>query len=263
MIARDKERGNCHLTGSRPAESNSEFPNPIRSMFTIRKANERGHTQTGWLNARHSFSFNTYYDPKHMGFRSLRVINDDRIAPGTGFGKHPHRDMEIITWVLEGQLEHEDSMGNRAVLHPGQMQRMSAGTGIYHSERNASPTEPIHLFQIWIEPDTEGIPPRFEDLPLTDADLRNKLHLAASPDGRNGSSVIQQSAFVYASMLDANQTIDHALNENRHAWLQAATGRVRVNGYELAAGDAIAASDERQLHIQAAENSAILLFDLA
>ncbi|MBM3753426.1 MAG: pirin family protein [Acidobacteria bacterium] len=232
-------------------------------MLTIRNANERGHTQAGWLNARHSFSFNTYYDPKHMGFRSLRVINDDRIAPGTGFGRHPHRDMEIITWVLEGQLEHEDSMGNRAVLRPGQMQRMSAGTGIYHSERNASSTEPIHLFQIWIQPDTEGIAPRFEDLPLTDADLRNKLFLAASPDGRNGSSVIQQSTFVYASKLDANQSVDHPLEGNRHAWLQVATGRVNVNGHDLGAGDAIAASDQQQLHIQAAADSAILLFDLA
>jgi redox-sensitive bicupin YhaK (pirin superfamily) len=165
--------------------------------------------------------------------------------------------------VLQGQLEHEDSMGNRAILRPGQMQRMSAGTGIYHSERNASPTEPIHLFQIWIEPDTEGIAPRFEDLPLTDAELRNKLHLAASPDGRHGSSIIQQSAFVYASKLDASQAVDHTFEPNRHGWLQVATGRVNVNGHELAAGDAIAASDEQHLRIQATEDSAILLFDLS
>lgn len=216
-------------------------------------------TQAGWLNAKHSFSFNRYYDPKHMGFRSLRVINDDRIAPGAGFGMHPHRDMEILTWVLEGRLEHEDSMGHKAVLEPGHMQRMSAGTGVFHSERNASPSEPIHLFQIWIEPDTQGIPPRFEDIPWVDADLRNRLRLVASKDGREGSSLIQQDANVYASKMDAGTGLHFA---GRHVWLQVGTGTLRVNDLTLEAGDAVSASPGEELTIQADKDCAILLFDL-
>jgi quercetin 2,3-dioxygenase len=228
-------------------------------MISIRKAEERGSTRIGWLNARHSFSFGNYYDPANMGFRSLRVINDDRIAPGGGFGRHPHRDMEILAWVLDGALEHEDSMGSRAVLRAGQLQRMSAGTGIYHSERNASATEPVHLFQIWIEPDREGIAPRFEDLPLTDTDIRGRLRLVASPDGRDGSSVIQQDALVYVTKLSPSDAVEYA---GRHVWLQAGTGSIEVNGETLRAGDALTATGGETLRVQAAEESAILLFDL-
>lgn len=232
-------------------------------MISIRRGAERGETDIGWLHSRHTFSFNRYYDPEHMGFRSLRVINDDRVRPGAGFGRHPHRDMEIISWVIAGELAHEDSTGARAVLKAGHVQRMSAGTGIVHSEFNASATEPVHFLQIWIEPNELGIAPRFEDLAIAPEEARGKLRLIASPDGREGSPVIQQDARAYITALEAGEEVTLPLAENRYAWVQAATGAVELNGVRLEAGDGAAVSGETLLTLRAAAKSDILLFDLA
>jgi redox-sensitive bicupin YhaK (pirin superfamily) len=232
-------------------------------MITKRRANERGITNIGWLDSRHTFSFGRYFDEKHMGFRSLRVINDDKVRPGAGFGRHPHRDMEIISWVLSGELAHEDSTGSRAVLKAGHVQRMSAGTGITHSEFNGSDTEPVHFLQIWIEPNQRGIAPRFEDLSIAPEEVAGKLRLIASPDGRDGSPVIQQDASVYISHLDAGQAVELPLAEGRYGWVQVARGAVTVNGVELKTGDGAAATAESKLSIEAGEESDILLFDLA
>lgn len=232
-------------------------------MILIRRSDDRGRSNIGWLDTRYTFSFNRYYDPNHMGFRSLRVINDDRISPAAGFGRHPHRDMEIITWVLSGELAHEDSTGSKAVLKAGHVQRMSAGTGIVHSEFNASQTQPVHLLQIWIEPDQLGIAPRFEDLPIAPEEVAGNLRLVASPDGRNGSSVIQQDAFVYISSLSEGQAVQLPLAVGRHAWVQVANGQVDVNGITLETGDGAAISGETLLTLRGTEKSDILLFDLA
>jgi quercetin 2,3-dioxygenase len=233
-------------------------------MITIRRANDRGRTQIGWLDSRHTFSFNRFYDPSWMGYRSLRVINDDRVHPAAGFGRHPHRDMEIISWVLSGSLAHEDSTGAKAVLNAGQIQRMSAGTGIFHSEYNASQTEPVHFLQIWIEPDKEGIPPRFEDLSFAPEESANRWRLVASPDGRDNSSVIQQSALVWIAHLDAGSPpLAYVPAQGRHLWLQIATGQVQVNGNPLEAGDGAALGDGESLWVQAQSPSAMMLFDLA
>ncbi|MFN0104085.1 MAG: pirin family protein [Bryobacteraceae bacterium] len=232
-------------------------------MIRIRRSADRGKSNIGWLDTRYSFSFSRYYDPEHMGFRSLRVINDDRISAGAGFGRHPHRDMEIITWVISGELAHEDSTGSRAVLKPGHVQRMSAGTGIVHSEFNASATEPVHLLQIWIEPDEMGIAPRFEDLAIAPEEVQGNLRLIASPDGRNGSSVIQQDALVYISALTEGQEVALPLGENRHAWVQVATGQVELNGTPLETGDGAAVSAETLLTLRGTAKSDILVFDLA
>ena len=232
-------------------------------MISLRRSADRGKSNIGWLDTRYSFSFNRYYDPNHMGFRSLRVINDDRIGPAAGFGRHPHQDMEIITWVLSGELAHEDSTSSKAVLKAGHVQRMSAGTGIVHSECNNSQTEPVHLLQIWIEPNELGIPPRFEDIAITPEQVQGKLRLIASPDGRDGSSIIQQDASVYVTNLTESQEVQLPLAVGRHAWVQVATGQITLNGTLLETGDGAAVSDESLLTLRGTEKSDILLFELS
>jgi redox-sensitive bicupin YhaK (pirin superfamily) len=232
-------------------------------MIRIRRSADRGKFNIGWLDSRHTFSFNRYYDPAHMGFRSLRVINDDRVQPGAGFGRHPHRDMEILSWVLSGELAHEDSTGGKAVLRAGHVQRMSAGTGVVHSEFNNSKEEPVHFLQIWIEPDTMGIEPRFEDLAITPEEVRGKLRLVASPDGRSGSPVIQQDALVYITALAEGEAVELPLAAGRHGWVQVATGQVELNGQRLETGDGAAISEETLLTLRAEAKSDVVLFDLA
>lgn len=230
-------------------------------MLTIRKAEDRGHANHGWLNARHSFSFADYYDPRWMGFRSLRVLNDDTIAGGGGFGTHPHRDMEIITYVLSGALEHKDSMGNGRVIRPGDVQYMAAGTGVQHSEFNHSETEPVHLLQIWIIPDTKGVKPAYAERSFSKAPTA-RFHLIASKDGRDGSIQIHQDADTYLLKLTPGESADYALRTTRHAWVQIAEGQVSLNGKELKAGDAAAVSDETLLRLTATKAAQVLLFDL-
>lgn len=232
-------------------------------MITVRSAAERGHTKIGWLDSRHTFSFGRYYQPEHMGFGSLRVINDDRVSPGAGFGRHPHRDMEIISWVLSGELAHEDSTGSKAVLKPGHVQRMSAGTGIVHSEFNNSSTQPVHFLQIWIEPDKLGIAPRFEDLAIDPAETENRLRLIASPDGRGGSSVIQQDALISIAALAPGKEIEKPIAAGRQAWVQVARGAVELNGVKLGEGDGASVTGETALRLRGAAQSDILVFDLA
>lgn len=234
-------------------------------MLTIRKSAERGHAQHGWLDSYHTFSFADYHDPRHMGFRSLRVINEDRVAAGKGFGAHAHRDMEIISYVLQGQLAHKDSMGHEEVLGPNEVQRMSAGTGVVHSEFNPSKTEPAHFLQIWIVPATTGTPSSYEQFKFDPVEKQGKLRQIAGPQGGNGIATINQDANVYVSELASNQHVTHALGDNRHAWLHVIKGAVTVNGQSLTTGDAISASSEAQLSIAASgsEPSEILLFDLA
>ena len=232
-------------------------------MKKVRRAGQRGHADHGWLDSYHTFSFADYHDPAHMGFRALRVINDDRVARGQGFGSHSHRDMEIISYVLEGALAHKDSIGTDGVLRPGDVQRMSAGTGVVHSEFNGSKTDPVHFLQIWIKPDAKGIAPGYEQKTFSAADKRGRLRLVASPDGGDGSLRINADARVYAGVLDAGQKADLALGPGRHAWVQVAEGRVRVNGQELATGDGVAISDERHLSIEGTDTGEVLVFDLA
>jgi len=232
-------------------------------VLKLRKAGDRGHADHGWLNSYHTFSFADYRDPAQMGFRALRVINDDRVAPGRGFGSHSHRDMEIISYVLEGALAHKDSMGTDGVLRSGDVQRMSAGTGVVHSEFNGSKTEPVHFLQIWLIPDAKGIAPSYDQKTFADADKRGRLRLVASPDGADGSLGINADARVYAGVFDAGEKSDLALGDGRYAWVQVAEGRVRVNGQELAAGDGVAISDERHLTIEGIDEGEILAFDLA
>ena len=232
-------------------------------MITVRRSAERGLAELGWLTSRHTFSFGSYHDPRHMGFRALRVINDDWIAPGAGFDPHGHRDMEIVTYVLEGALEHNDSLGTGSVIRPGEVQRMSAGTGITHSEYNHSPTEPVHLLQIWIVPETAGLPPGYEQRDFPAAERRGRLRLVASRDGRDGSVTIHQDAALYAAVLEAGEAVSHGAKPGRHAWLHVARGAVDLNGHALEEGDGAAASDETRLDISAASDTEILLFDLA
>jgi len=230
-------------------------------MITIRKAGERGHANHGWLDSHFTFSFADYYDPQHMGFRSLRVINDDIIAGGGGFGEHPHRDMEIITYILSGALEHKDSMGNGRVIRPGEVQYMAAGTGVQHSEFNHSPTEPAHLLQIWILPDHKGAKPAYAEKSFAKA-APGKLHLAASKSGRDGSIPINQNVDVFVGKLAAGDKISHALKAGRHAWLHIAEGEVELNGQSLKSGDAASFSDEKAISIKAISPARILFFDL-
>ena len=230
-------------------------------MITVRKANERGHAEHGWLDTYHSFSFGDYHDPDWMGFRSLRVINDDLVMPGMGFGKHPHRDMEIITYILSGELAHEDSMGNGRVITPGEFQYMSAGSGVLHSERNPSGKEAVHLLQIWIQPDTRNTPPRYAEKSMKDA-APAQLHLVTSKSGRDNSMAIHQEADLWSARLDGGQSVTHRLASGRHAWLHVAEGEVVVNGRKLMAGDALAATEETSLQITGNKPSQILLFDL-
>ncbi len=232
-------------------------------MITIRPSHERGGGDYGWLNTRHSFSFDQYYDPRHMGFRSLRVINEDVVAPAAGFPTHPHRDMEIITYVLQGALEHKDSLGTGSVIRPGDGQRMSAGSGIRHSEANPSTTDPVHLLQIWIMPSQKGIAPSYEQKAFPEADKRGKLRVIASPDGREGSVTINQDASLYVSLLDPDQTVTHQLAPGRYAWVQVAKGEVALNGKVLKQGDGAAVTDETKLTLKGIQDAEILLFDLA
>ena len=231
-------------------------------MLRLRPGDSRGRTSLGWLDSRHSFSFGHYRDRAHMGFRSLRVINEDRVAAAAGFPPHSHRDMEIISYVLAGVLEHKDSLGNGTVIRPGEVQRMSAGTGITHSEYNPSKEAPVHFLQIWILPDREGIAPGYEQRPYPAAERQGRLRLVASPDGREGSIAVHQDAALYVSLLEAEQAVEHRIASGRHAWLQVARGSVEANGERLGAGDGAAISDEPRLAVRAEEPSEILLFDL-
>ena len=232
-------------------------------MIEIRRSQERGHANHGWLDTHYSFSFADYYDPRFMGLRSLRVINDDRVAPGRGFPTHGHRDMEIVTYVLEGALQHRDSLGNGSVIRPGDVQRMSAGTGVSHSEFNPSRGEVLHLLQIWILPERNGITPGYEQKTFTDAEKRGKLRLVASPDGRSGSVTIHQDTEIYASVLGAGDRATHELRPSRHSWVQVASGKVQLNGKALEDGDGAAISSEPKVELAGVEEAEILLFDLA
>lgn len=230
-------------------------------MMKIRKASERGHAEHGWLDTYHTFSFADYHDPQWMGFRSLRVINDDLVMPGMGFGTHPHRDMEIITYILSGALEHKDSMGNGRIIRAGEMQYMAAGTGVEHSEFNPSPDEAVHLLQIWIVPDRKGVTPRYVEKSLADA-AAGEFHLVASKTGRGGSIAIHQDADLWLARLDAGQRVTHSFASKRHAWVHVAEGGVSLNGKPLQGGDGAAVSGERTLELSATKPAQVLLFDL-
>ena len=232
-------------------------------MITIRPANERGGGNHGWLDTKHTFSFSDYYDPRHMGFRHLRVINEDTVAPGRGFGTHGHRDMEILSYVVSGALSHRDSMGNGEVIRPNDWQRMTAGTGVMHSEMNASKTEPVHIFQIWILPEAEGLRPGYEQKLFPPEEKSGRLRLVASRDGREGSLKIHQDVSVYNGLLAGGEAVEHRLEEGRHAWLQVVNGTVELNGNRLGAGDGAAVSEEASIRISAGEDAEVILFDLA
>jgi redox-sensitive bicupin YhaK (pirin superfamily) len=232
-------------------------------MLTVRKSGERGHADHGWLDSRHTFSFADYYDPAHMGFRALRVINEDRVAPGQGFGRHSHRDMEIVSYVLDGGLEHKDSMGTGAVIRPGDVQRMSAGTGVTHSEFNASRKDPVHFLQIWIVPDEGGIAPSYEQKTFSQAEKAGRLRLVASPDGADASVLLHADARLYAGVFAAGESAEHVVAPGRHAWVHVVRGRARINGTELSAGDAAALSEERTVRIEGIDAAEVLVFDLA
>jgi redox-sensitive bicupin YhaK (pirin superfamily) len=232
-------------------------------MIRIRQANERGRYDHGWLDTRHTFSFADYFDPEAMGFRSLRVINEDIIQAGQGFGTHPHRDMEIVTYVLEGALEHRDSMGNGSVIRPGDVQRMSAGTGITHSEFNNSKTEPVHLLQIWLLPERKGITPSYEQKNYPETAKKGKLCLVASPDGAEDSVRIHQDARLFVSILGPGEKVEHRIPPARHAWIQVARGSLALNGMPLRQGDGAAVSDVPVVILDGAGSAEVLLFDLA
>jgi redox-sensitive bicupin YhaK (pirin superfamily) len=231
------------------------------AMKTILRSNERGHASHGWLDSYHTFSFADYYNPQWMGYRSLRVINDDLVMPGMGFGTHPHRDMEIISYVLSGALEHKDSMGNGRVIRAGEFQYMAAGTGVQHSEFNPSTTEPLRLLQIWIQPDAKGVTPRYAEKNYATAPT-GQLHLVASKTGRDGSIAIHQDASLSLAKLEPGQQVEYALANNRHAWVHVAEGEVNINGEKLTGGDAVGVSAESVLKIAATKPSQVLLFDL-
>lgn len=231
-------------------------------MITPRPGGERGHARHGWLDTSHSFSFGDYHDPHHMQFSVLRVINEDRVAPSSGFGPHPHRDMEIVTIVLSGRLAHEDSLGNRSVIRPGEVQRMTAGTGVVHSEVNPSATEPTHLLQIWIQPDNHGHVPGYEQRAFDPGDRAHRFQLVASPDGREGSLTLHQDAFLYLARLDAGTELRHMLPERRVAYLQVASGAVDLDGHHLVAGDGAKIEGEPEIRLRGLEPAEVLLFDL-
>src|SRR5438034_6920657 len=232
-------------------------------MIRVRKAGERGHFDHGWLDAYHTFSFGDYYDPAHLGFRSLRVINDDRVQPGQGFGMHGHRDMEIVTYVLDGALAHRDSLGNGSLLRPGELQHMTAGTGVRHSEFNPSDEEGVHLYQIWLLPERKGLEPSYEQKAFTAEERQGTLRLVASPTGEHGSLTIRQDARLYLSTLQAGETVAHALKPGRHAWLQVLRGQVALHGHPLSTGDGAAVSEEEKLAIRGQDEAEVMLFDLA
>lgn len=231
-------------------------------MLTLRRAEDRGAFDFGWLDTRHTFSFGDYFDPAHHHFRSLRVLNEDVVQPGQGFGTHGHRDMEILTWVLEGALAHKDSLGSEGVIRPGEAQAMSAGTGIRHSEFNGSDTERVHFLQIWVLPDRKDLPPTYQQVAFEDGALRNRLGLVASRDGREGSVHLSQDVSVHVARLDAGAAVSHAFAPGRGGWLQVAKGAVRAGGLDLKAGDGLAVEGEASLEVRAVEGSEILLFDL-
>ena len=232
-------------------------------MIRIRRGADRGHFDHGWLDTYHTFSFGDYFDPEQMNFRALRVINEDRVRPGQGFGMHGHRDMEIVTYVLSGALEHRDSLGNGSVLRPGELQRMTAGTGIRHSEFNPSPSEPVHLYQIWLLPERKNLEPSYDQRPFAAAGRRGQWQLTASPEGRDGSLAIRQDAEIYLAEMAAGEMLDFSLPAGRHAWLQTLRGEVQLGGQALTAGDGAAISDESQLSIRAASAAEVMLFNLA
>jgi len=232
-------------------------------VITVRPAAERGQTDWGWLDSRHTFSFGEYHDPRHMGFRSLRVINDDRVTPGAGFGTHGHRDMEILSYVLEGGLEHKDSTGGGGVIRPGEIQFMRAGTGVTHSEYNASKTEPVHFLQIWVVPDTRGLAPRYDQKPFDTAAAREGFVLLASKAGRGGAIQVQQDVSLWMTRLAEGDERAHALAPAQHAWLHVARGAVTLNGHALAEGDGAAVADEASIHLAGRSDAEVLLFDLA
>src|SRR6267154_729826 len=232
------------------------------AMMDIRKSNQRGHANHGWLDSHFTFSFADYFDPEHVQFRTLRVMNDDRVAGGGGFPKHPHRDMEIVTYVLEGALEHKDSMGNGSVIKPGDVQYMGAGSGVAHSEFNASKSEPLHLYQIWMLPEKQGLKPAYDQKNFSEAEKRGKLRLMASPDGRDGSVKIRQDNQLYATVLGAGQTVKHELKKDRHAYVQVARGSVKLNGTPLETGDGAAVSAEKAVELTGVKDAEVLLFDL-
>jgi quercetin 2,3-dioxygenase len=232
-------------------------------MITVRHANERGGGNHGWLNTKHTFSFADYWDPKWMGFRALRVINEDRVAPNNGFPEHPHRDMEIITYVLAGKLEHKDSLGTGSVILPGDGQRISAGSGVRHSEFNPSPNESVHFLQIWIHPEKVAVPPSYEQKSFPEEDKRGKLRVIASRDAKHGSVKINQDASLYVTLLKPGEEVSHEFAPGRFGWLQVARGAVELNGKKLAQGDGAAISDEKKLTIKGLEDAEVLLFDLA
>lgn len=247
------------------AQSCSErsFRDESGSMVHIRKSDERGHANHGWLDSRHTFSFADYVDPQHMHFRSLRVINEDHIAPGAGFPTHPHRDMEIVTYVVSGAVAHRDTTGGEGVIRPGQMQHMSAGTGVKHSEFNASPSEPLHLLQIWILPEERGMSPRYRDIDLASLESHGPVVLAASKDGRSGSLQIGQDAEIWVGKMGESESAVHHLSPARAAWVQLISGRLVVNGQEMDAGDAVSITLEDEVRLHASQSAHLLLFDLA
>ena len=232
-------------------------------MITIRKSTDRGHANHGWLDTYHTFSFSSYQNPEHIQFRSLRVINEDRIGSGAGFGTHGHRDMEIITYVLDGALEHKDNIGNGSIIQPGEVQRMSAGTGILHSEYNHSKNNSVHLYQIWIIPDEMGIQPSYEQKSFHVEKDPGKLHLVAAKGGKNGAVTVHQDMGLYAGVLKTGDRLSHALDRDRHAWIQVARGEITLNGISLKTSDGAAVSEETNLNIEATNDAEILLFDLA
>jgi quercetin 2,3-dioxygenase len=233
-------------------------------MIAVRHAADRGTANFGWLDSRHTFSFGHYYDPDHMGFGALRVINEDRVTPGRGFDTHGHQDMEIISYVLEGALEHRDSIGTGSVIRPGDVQVMSAGTGIRHSEFNHSRKEPVHFLQIWVLPDRDGLPPRYDQKSFPASEKRDRLRLIGSPDGRDGSVVIHQDAEIYDTLLSRDQAVTHAIRTGRKSWIQVVAGAVEVNGATAVAGDGVAVEDEALVSVTSrADDSEVLLFDLA
>jgi redox-sensitive bicupin YhaK (pirin superfamily) len=232
-------------------------------MITVRRADERGHANHGWLDTYHTFSFAGYYDPRHMGFRALRVINDDTVAPGRGFGTHGHNDMEIISYVLEGALEHRDSMGTGSVIRPGDVQRMSAGTGVRHSEFNSSKSDPVHFLQIWLLPDREGVEPGYEQTTFSTEEKRGRLRLIASPDGRDGSVTIHADANVYATVLGKGERVELPIAEGRAAWVHVARGDAKVGATTLRTGDGVAIEGESSVTVEGAGDAEVLVFDLA
>jgi len=233
-------------------------------MITVRPASDRGAANFGWLDSRHTFSFGNYYDPSHMGFASLRVINEDKVTPGQGFGTHGHRDMEIVTYVLDGALEHKDSLGTGSVIRPGDVQRMSAGTGIRHSEFNASNTDPVHFLQIWIMPEAEGIDPGYEQISIAPETKQGQLRLVGSRDGRDGSVTIHQDVSLYATTLSEGDRVEHTLTPGRVAWVQVARGAADLNGHALTAGDGAAVSALDRLNLTGtAAGAEVLVFDMA